>query len=45
MNSKYYLQTIIKASVAEFIFSEVAGFQYILLNTYRRMYLKYENYS
>ena len=45
MNSKYYPQIIIKASVAEFIFSEVPGFQHILLNNYRRAYLKYENYS
>ena len=46
-----FLQTIIKASVADLIFSKIPCFQYfmlltsILVNTFRRMRLKYEHYS
>ena len=40
------LQIIIKASLAEFIFSKIPCFQHIfLLNTFRRMCLNYENCS
>ena len=35
---------IIKASVAEDICSKIPCFQYILLNTFTRMRLKYDNY-
>ena len=41
---KKFLQNIIKASVADFIFSKIPCFQHILLNTWRKC-LKYENFS
>ena len=37
------LQIVIKTSMAEFIFSKVSCFQHILLKTFRRMPVKYEN--
>ena len=43
--SEEVLQNIIKASAADFIFSKILCFQHILLNTFRRMGLKYEDYS
>ena len=36
---------IIKALVADFISSKILCFQHILMNTFRRMRLNYENYS
>ena len=39
-----FLEIIIKASVADFIFSKIPCFQHILLNKYRRMRLKCEKY-
>ena len=40
--SKIFLQIIINTSVAEFIFSKIACFQHILVNTFR---LNYEHCS
>ena len=40
-----FLQVVIKAYLADFVFSKIPRFQYILLNTFTRMRLKYENYS
>ena len=34
-----------QGSVAEFMFIKIPCFQHILLNTFRRMRLKYEHYS
>ena len=42
--SQIFLQTIIKGSVAEFIFNEIPCFQHIFQNTFRQMRLKNENY-
>ena len=39
------LLKIIKAPVADFIFSKIPCFQHIVLNTFRWMRFKYENYS
>ena len=39
-----FLQTIFKASVVEFVFSKIPCFHHIIMNTFRRMHLKYENY-
>ena len=39
------MQIIIKLTVAEFIFIKVSGFYHIFLNKFRRMTLKFENYS
>ena len=38
------LEIVIKASLAKFVFSEIPCFKNILLNTFRQMRLKYENY-
>ena len=38
------LKIVIKASTMDFIFSKIPYFQHILLNTFRRMSLKYKNY-
>ena len=40
-----FLQMIIKASVVEFILNKTQWFQHILLDTIRRIRLKYEMYS
>ena len=40
-----FLQIIIKASVAEFIFNKISCFRHILMNTFKRMRLKYETFS
>ena len=40
-----FLQIVIKESVAEFVFIKTPYFQHILLNTFKRMHLKYVNYS
>ena len=40
-----FLQTIIKVFVADFVFSKIPCVEHILLNTFRRMRLKHENYS
>ena len=45
MCSTNFLQNIIKSSVTEFIFSKILYFRHILLKTFRRNCLKYENYS
>ena len=44
--SEIFLRIVIKASVAEFISSNILCFQYILLNTFRWISLRimYENY-
>ena len=42
--SEKFLQVIIKASPANFIFSKNPCFQHALLNTLRQIRLKYENY-
>ena len=44
-SSATVLQIIIRGSFAEFIFINVPCFQHVLLNTFRRMRLKYENHS
>ena len=36
---------IIKVSVSEYICNEAPCFQHILLNTFRRMRMKHENYT
>ena len=43
--SEIFLQTIIKGSVAEFIFNKIPCFQHIFQNTFRQMRLKNENYT
>ena len=43
--SEMFLQTMIKGSVTELIFSKIPCFQHILLDTFRQMRLKHENYS
>ena len=43
--SENFLQIIIKASVAECIFSKISCFRHILMNTLKRMRLKYETFS
>ena len=43
--SEYFLQIIIKVFVAEFILSKIPRFTHILLNTFRRVRLYYQNFS
>ena len=43
--SKKFLQIITEAFVAEFNFSRIPCFRHVLLNTFERIPLKYENYS
>ena len=42
--SENFLETIIRISVVIFIFIEIPSSRHILLNTFRRMRLKYENH-
>ena len=41
---KFFLEIIIKVSVTEFVLSKIPLFQHILMNTFRRIRLKYETY-
>ena len=41
--SENFLQLIIKVSAVDFTSSKISYFQYILLSTFRRMHLNYEN--
>ena len=43
--SANFLPIIITSSVVEFILSKIPCFPHILMDTFRRMRLKYENYS
>ena len=43
--SENFTQIIIKSSVAALILSKIPCFQHILMNTFRRMRLNYENCS
>ena len=45
MSSTNFKNICSKNFVAEFIFSKISCFQHILLNTFRRMRLNYENCS
>ena len=40
-----FLEIIIKAFLAEFIFSKILYFQHVIMNTFRQMCLNYKNCS